>query len=386
MTIRFLISNAYAVGGTIRTTFNTASELARRHEVEIVSVQRRRDAPALPLDPAVRLRALVDMRSRDRSRWEAWALAQRSRVIHPQDVRHSRFNALTDVALLRFLLSVGDGVLVGTRPGLNVAIARFARRSVVRVGQDHMNPSSYRPQLRAAIARAYPRLDLVTALTQASAAQYAALLRGRTRVEWIPNAAPEIGAHRADMDATRVVAAGHLIRRKGFDRLLRAWAQIAREHPEWGLWIFGSGPEKPRLRSLARDLGVGGSVRLAGQTRRMGEELAASSLFVLSSRQEGFPMVLLEAMSVGLPVVAFDCPTGPREIVTEGVDGYVVPNGNEDALAAALAALMADASERRRFGAAALNKAAEFDNASIIARWESLFAELAAGKPKRRFR
>ena len=384
MTIRFLIMNAYAVGGTIRTTLNTAAELSRRHDVEIVSVYRRREAPALPLCPAVRLRTLVDLRPRERSRWETWALAQRSRLVHPQEVRYDRFSVLTDVALLRFLRSVGDGVVVGTRPGLNLAIARFARRSVVRVGQDHMNLGSYKPGLRAAIARAYRRLDMVTALTQGSVGEYAALLEGRTRVEWVPNAAPDMGGLRADTDAKRVVAAGRLARRKGFDRLLRAWARVAQGRAGWELWIFGAGPEKPRLRALARELGVDAGVRLAGQTSRMAEELAASSLFALSSRREGFPMVLLEAMGVGLPVVAFDCPTGPRDIVSDGVDGYVVPDGDVAALAAALAELMDDAGRRRRFGAAAVEKAARFERAAIAARWETLLGELAAGKPRNR--
>jgi glycosyltransferase involved in cell wall biosynthesis len=384
VTIRFLILNAYAVGGTVRTTFNTASELARRHDVEIVSVYRRREAPLLPLDPAVRLRALVDLRPGERSGWKTWAVGRRSRLIHPQEFRHSRFNALSDVALLRFLLSVGDGVLIGTRPGLNLVIARFARRSVVRVGQDHMNLGGYKPQLRAAIARTYHRLDLVTALTHGSAGEYAALLEGRTRVEWVPNAAPDMRGRRANMDSRRVVAAGRLVRRKGFDRLLQAWARVAPAHPGWALSIFGSGPEKQRLQTIARELGIDGTVHLAGQTSRMPEELAASSLFAMSSRQEGFPMVLLEAMGVGLPIVAFDCPTGPRDIVTDGIDGYVVPDGDEAAFAAALAELMEDAHHRRRFGAAALEKAARFDNAAIAARWEAVLAELAAGKPQRR--
>jgi glycosyltransferase involved in cell wall biosynthesis len=384
VTIRFLILNAYSVGGTIRTTLNTAAELSRHHDVEIVSVYRRREAPALSLRPAVHVRALVDLRPRERSRWEAWALTQRSRLIPPEEARYDRFSVLTDVALLRFLRSVGDGVLVGTRPGLNLAIARFARRSVVRVGQDHMNLGSYKPRLRAAIARAYPRLDLVTALTRESAGEYAALLEGRTRVEWVPNAAPDMGGLRADIDATRVVAAGRLVRRKGFGRLLRAWAQVAHEHSGWELWIFGAGPERRRLQALARKLGVDGSVRLAGQTSRMPEELARSSLFAMSSRREGFPMVLLEAMGVGLPVVAFDCPTGPRDIVTDGVDGYVVPNGDVAAFAAGLAELMDDADKRRRFGAAAVRKAGAFENAAIAARWETLLGELSAGKPHER--
>ena len=104
-----------------------------------------------------------------------------------------------------------------------------------------------------------------------------------------------------------------------------------------------------------------------GFTPRLNEELAQSSLYVMSSRREGFPMVLLEAMGVGLPVVSFDCPTGPRDIVREGVDGHVVPDGDKDALAAAMSELMTDEARRKAFGAAALEGAARYDIATIAA-------------------
>jgi glycosyltransferase involved in cell wall biosynthesis len=107
------------------------------------------------------------------------------------------------------------------------------------------------------------------------------------------------------------------------------------------------------------------------------EELARASVFVLSSRVEGFPMVLLEAMSVGLPVVSFDCPTGPRDVVREGVDGHVVRNGDGGALAAALSGLMADEDKRRAYGAAAAEGILRYDVNTIAARWEGLFEELA---------
>jgi glycosyltransferase involved in cell wall biosynthesis len=103
----------------------------------------------------------------------------------------------------------------------------------------------------------------------------------------------------------------------------------------------------------------------------------------MSSRKEGFPMVLLEAMSAGLPVVSFDCPTGPRDIIREGVDGYVVPDGDGDALAHALSRLMDDADMRRAFGAAAVEGAARYVLGTIAHRWEELFAEAEAGKTGR---
>jgi glycosyltransferase involved in cell wall biosynthesis len=382
--------NAFAVGGTIRTTFTTAGELAERHDVEIVSVIRRRTDPPLPLPAGIRLRALTDLRPetlervaasrRPGARCRAWAAGRPSRVMSPYDVRYRNFNLLTDANLLRYLLSVRDGVLIGTRPAINLAIARLVAPSVVRVGQDHMNLRSYHPALRRQIRDAYPRLDLVTSLTAADAEAYRKLLRGRTRVECMPNGVADLGTRRAPLDAKVVIAAGRVTRQKGFDRLLPVWARVAEQHPGWELRIFGSGSATRRLRRQIARLGIADSAHLMGFTPRLHEELAEASVYVMSSRREGFPMVLLEAMGVGLPVVSFDCPTGPRDIVREGVDGHVVPNGDRDALAAALSGLMADPGRRKAYGAAAVERVRDYDIVRIAARWESLFAEAAAAK------
>jgi glycosyltransferase involved in cell wall biosynthesis len=382
VTIRFLLMNAYAVGGTIRATFTTASELAKRHDVEVVSVYRRSDEPSLPLDPAVRLRALTDLRGGGRGlrRRDRLAKSVPSALVHRQDRRYRNFNLLTDVNLLRYLRSVHDGVLVGTRPGINLAIARFARRSVVRVGQDHMNITRYRRRLRAAMVRAYPRLDAVATLTERTAADFRKLLRGRGRVVSLPNAVPNVGAHRAALDGTVVVSAGRLTGQKAFVRLLRVWAKVAPAHPEWELRIFGEGPQREELMQRIEALGIGGSARLMGRTSRLPEELAAASVFAMTSRFEGFPMVLLEAMGTGLPAVAYDCPTGPREIITHSVDGYVVRDGDADAMSEALGELMDDPERRRAFGGAAMEKAARYTPAEISAQWDSLFAELLDAK------
>jgi glycosyltransferase involved in cell wall biosynthesis len=382
LTIRFLIMNAFAVGGTIRTTFTTAGELAKRHEVEIVSVYRKQDETALPLPPGMKLRSLTDLRRphiEASTRVRRTLAEQPSRVMSPHDVRYRTFNLLSDVNLLRFLLSVRDGVLVGTRPAINLAVAQLVAPSVVRVGQDHLNLSSYLPGLRAQIRSAYPRLDLVTALTQADADAYRKLLGGATRVECMPNGVPESSAPRAALDAKVVVAAGRVTRQKGFDRLLPVWRTVAERYPDWELRIFGSGAMTGHLRRQIRRLGIGDSARLMGFTPHLDQELAKASLYVMTSRREGFPMVLLEAMRAGLPVVSYDCPTGPRDIVREGVDGHVVPNGDRAALAAALSGLMADDARRKAYGAAAVEGAARYDIGRIVERWEQLFEELAAG-------
>ena len=389
MVIRFLIANAYSVGGTIRTTFMTAGQLARDHEVEIVSVYRFAKAPGLELDPRVRLRSLTDLRPGSLGR-RKWAAEMPSRLITRHDSRYHRFNLLTDAALLRFLRGVRGGVLIGTRPGLNLAIARHAHRSAIRIGQDHMNAEGYRRGLLEAIAADYPALDAVTALTEDTAKRYRELMGPGGRVVCIPNAAPaNAGSRRAQPGSRVIMAAGGLTRRKGFDRLLTAWALLAPDHPDWSVEIFGGGPEHEALDARVQQLGLSRSVRLRGYSRTLIDEFTRASVFAMTSRREGFPMVILEAMSVGLPVVAYDCPTGPRDIVSDGVDGYVVPDGRTRLMAEALGRLMDDDDRRRRFGDAALEKAERYQLEAIGARWEELFGELAAARrsgPRARLR
>ena len=381
MLIRFLIANAYSVGGTIRTTFMIAGRLARDHEVEIVSVYRFASEPGLELDPRVRLRTLADLRPGSIGRARKLAADRPSRLIHRDDSRYFRFNLLTDVALMRYLRGVRGGVLIGTRPGLNLAIARHAHRSAIRIGQDHMNAEGYPTGLLAAIAEHYPALDAVTALTEQTADRYRELMAPGGRVVCIPNAAPDNhGSRRARSDSRIIMAAGGMTRRKGFDRLLRAWALLAPDHPDWSVEIFGHGEQLDALDKRVQRLGLRRSVRLPGHTPNLLEELTRASVFAMTSRREGFPMVLLEAMSVGLPVVAYDCPTGPRDIVSDGVDGYVVPDGRTRLMAEALERLMDDDDRRRRFGAAALEKAERYELGALAGRWEELFGELEAAR------
>ena len=396
MIIRYLITNAFGGGGTIRTTINTANELARSHDVELVSVFRYVDEGRFPIDPAVRVRVLTDrspaalrertgrrsVRSRAAGALGSWAHEQPSRLIHSDDRRYRHHSLLTDVNLVRFLRSVRRGVLVSTRPGLNLAVARFARPSVVRIAQEHLNLAHHRrrrPALVDEVQHGYRRLDAVTTLTPGDAADYRRLLGPDTPVVAMPNAVPPT-TFRSDPASRIVVAAGRLSRQKGFDRLIRAFAGVVSKHPDWRLRIYGEGDQHTALRELIDRKHLGDHVRLMGFTTQLSRELSVGSIYAMSSRFEGFPMVLLEAMACGLPVVSYDCPSGPRQIIDHGTDGLLIANGGKDALTSGLLDLIDDEGRRAAMAAAALDKSRSYTTPALAQRWMELFTRLRDAK------
>ncbi|HEX6447693.1 MAG TPA: glycosyltransferase family 4 protein [Streptosporangiales bacterium] len=377
MLIRYLVLDDARVGGGVRAVVNQANALVGDHDVELVSVYGTARPCAFQLDPRVRRRRLVDMDRPRLRRPVSGALgAWRSRYVPPDEGRAARFSLATDVVLRRYLAGLDGGVLFTNRPALNLLSARFGSPRAVRVGQDHMNLRSYRPGVAAAIGRWYPRLDALTVLTHADAADYREALGPRLRVEVIPNMTATGAADAAPLTEHTVIAAGRLGRQKGFDLLIDAFARIVPERPDWRLQIFGGGRARGPLRERVTARGMTGHVFLMGRTQQLDEHMRKASVYALSSRYEGLPMVLLEAMACGVPVVAFDCHTGPAELVTDGVDGLLVPPGDVGALARAMDWLMGDAELRRRYGAAAIEAAQRYDTARVLPLWQRLITEL----------
>jgi glycosyltransferase involved in cell wall biosynthesis len=171
-----------------------------------------------------------------------------------------------------------------------------------------------------------------------------------------------------------VVAMGRLVRQKGFDLLIEAFARCAGQHPEWSLIILGEGEERSNLESLIVATGLQERVRLAGKVPHPSQILGQADLFVLSSRFEGFPNALMEAMACKLAVISTDCPNGPRDIVRDGVDGLLIPPNDVNALAKGMDRLMADPMERQCLGASAVEVVERFSIEKIMSMWDELVA------------
>ncbi|MDT0185397.1 stealth conserved region 3 domain-containing protein [Microbacterium sp. ARD31] len=374
----YVLFNADGMGGTARSGIAQANALAglgEGHRVRILSVTRSGASTHYPLAEGVEVTYLVDVRGGRASAVDGRhpaELAERESVIVPRSW-DATFNALTDATLRQALPALDADVLVTTTPELLAVVAQLAPADVALVHQEHRASSSRVNDLGALLEFA-PRADVVVSLTESMSRWLAGRLGGAApELLVIPNPLPAEPQPRSALDQRTFVTAGRLAPEKQFEHLVDAFWRIHEDIPGWTLRIWGDGPRADNLAAQVRKLGLEGRVELPGTTDDMTAEWSRASVAVLASRAEGYPLVLQEAMSAGVPPVSYDCPSGPREIITHDVDGLLVPPASKAALAAAMLRVATDDDLRTRLGAAALERSARWDGATLARQWVDVF-------------
>ena len=286
-------------------------------------------------------------------------------------------------ALRRLIRREQPSVVLGMMTKASVLAVLAAGRQDCRViATEHTHPPAQQlPRVWQRLRRwAYPRADAVIALTQGTARWLDQALPG-VRTQVIPNAVcwplndgEPVVAPPDCPGRKRLLAVGRLHPVKGFDTLLAAYAHLAPLFPDWDLVILGEGAQRPALQRMIDESGLTARVSMPGRVGNMRQWYESSDLYVLSSRAEGLSNTLLEAMACGLPCISFDCDTGPREIIRDGIDGVLVrPEGDAEALAAWLSQLMAHPDQRRRYASRAVDVRDRFGVARVMALWGLVF-------------
>lgn len=224
----------------------------------------------------------------------------------------------------------------------------------------------------------YPLADAVVVQSQGAMDYFSPKVQSRTRIIPNPVLSPQPSDATSNIQLPRpaLVAMGRLVQAKGFDLLLRAFAQLKDQRRDWTLVILGDGPLRAELEALRNQLGLEQRVLMPGRVSNPYDALKQSDLFVMSSRYEGFPNALCEAMACGLAVICTDCPSGPREIIRDGIDGLLVANEDVTALARAMDSLMENETERARLGERATEVTQRFALSEVMRLWEDTLAQV----------
>jgi glycosyltransferase involved in cell wall biosynthesis len=355
-----LVINSLGAGGAERVAANLTGEWCRTgHEVAVVTLASTVE-DFYALDGAIERRAL-DLAGD--SSGAAGAIVG--------NVRRVR-------ALRRTLRDLAPDVVVSFIDQMNVVVllasAGLGLPVVISERTDPRMRAIGRPW--AALRKLVYRRAAVLVVQTAPVAEWALAVIDPERIAVLPNPIADryLAAAPDASRARRIVALGRLVDLKGFDLLIDAFDRVAAGREDWTLEIAGEGPLETKLREQAARTRCAARIRFAGLVERSDEFLRSAEMFVLSSRVEGFPNALVEAMACGCAVIAADCPSGPAEIVDDAVDGVLVASGDAGALAAAMARLMDGDEDRRRLGRAAAKSAGRFQLEAIGRRWIGLLA------------
>lgn len=369
--VLFLIPSL-TMGGAERVTSHLANHLANKGYQVAISTLTDTSADFYALDPRIERFGLGVSKSSD-------------------NIGAAIVNNVNTIGAVRNCLREWQPhVAISMMSSANVYLA-FAGRGlpIQKIGSERVHPPNL-PLGRAweFLRRVmYGNLNGLVAQTE----QSASWLKANTRIKHVTvignpvvlplPSVPPIEDPAALLNSRRkyILAIGRLVDQKGFDLLIDAYARLALSSSRWDLVILGDGPMKPELEAKIHRYDLMDRVLLPGRVGNPGDWYQACDMYVMSSRFEGFPNTLAEAMSYSLPVVSFDCPTGPSDLISNGDNGLLIPNGDTEGLADAITRLTTDKSLRKKLGetAAKIRERLDIDHVSTM--WEGLFGEMANG-------
>lgn len=344
--ITFFTHNIYAMGGTVKSISQLANVLAHKgHNVKIISVFKGRNKPYFDLHPDIELESLTNYQLHPSNikdilynRLRKFTPLVKPRVLSQHEPGLYQFSSYIEHKMIRSIQSVNTDVLIGTRASFNIFIAQYAPSNVEKVGMEHMNFDAHPTAYQNQIIKNYTQLDKITTLTINDKKRYETVIK--TPVYVIPNVLNE--ARLSLQKRNLIVAAGRLEYEKGFDLLIDSINNIQNviREQQYKVVIYGEGKEKDNLQNKIDKFKMNDIMTLNPTTKTLASKLAESKYTVIPSRNEGFGMVILEAMNQGSIVLSFDGVVGPTSIIHDNQNGYLVPHGDIMALSNKLKALL----------------------------------------------
>ena len=362
--ICFIVSNYNDGGGTERVLSQVANGLAYRgYNISIVSLGRGKN-PHYFTHKKISLYEL-----------NAIAIMQESKIKY---------------LISKFVLSLKKAnkiynILLDIRPDIVIVVGigfyRYIEKARKKIGiktvaWEHFCLNAYNlPQINKSRRLAIKNADKVIVLSKGDLSAYQKKYPQSSNLKHIYNPIAFEVKPSIDINNKVVVAAGRYVYEKGFDMLIEAWGKIADSVSDWELRIFGDGIDKEKLQRQIIELNLK-NVKLCGYAKEIDEEYKKASIFCLTSRYEGWGLVLVEAQAKGLPCISFDCKNGPREIIDDKINGFLVEANNTEAFAEKLLCLIKNKELRETFSCNSQNRLHQFNTKNIIDEWDKLINEL----------
>lgn len=373
MKIVYCIPGTYRSGGMERVLANKANYLsAFGHEVYVITSDQRGQSSFFEMDPKIRHFDLdINYETNNgASFWKKLVAYPGKQRKHKERLQAKLLQIKPDIVIsmfgneASFLPKIKDG----SKKVLEIHFSKFKRLQYGRKGIWKL-ADILRTYLDERLVKKYDRFIV---LTHEDKSYWGSI----HNIEVIPNSIPHLPDSTSDLIHKQVIAIGRYTHQKGFDDLITIWSKVHDHVKDWRLVIVGDGELKDKMRLQIQSLGLSEKIQLLPPTSDIAEHYLSSSILVLTSRYEGLPMILLEGQSYGLPIVAYRCKCGPSDVISEGVDGFLINEGDKSAFSDQLISLMEDIELRQKMGKAARKSSYRYDEGTIMEQWLNLFNKL----------
>ncbi len=368
-----IIALHLGVGGVEKAVTGMANLFAERYDVRLYSVYKLPGTPAMPIDERVSVRFLLhDVPNREE--WKAAIRARDFKKFWKESMRSIRILTGKRGAVKKMIRNITEGVIITTRHEDNLPLSRYGAKNVLKIGQLHHDHRFEKKYIRA-FRRGYRNLDVLALLTPQLVEEAREIMAGRnthTELVYMPNFLEHF-PERVSLENREktLIAVGRVADVKRFDLLAEQFCHLHDRVPDWKLRLIGDGEDLGKIRQFVEAHNASSYIELPGQmsNAQVEQEMLRASLFAMSSRSEGFPFVLLEAQSCGLPIVAYDVRVGPGFLVEDEKTGYLVPEGERQRYEDRIVTLMQDAEKRMSMGLQALEHAQMFSRERVAEKW-----------------
>ena len=369
--ITFLVLHL-GYGGIETSTINTANSLCDKYDIEIMSFYNLDNNQANKLNSKIKIKYLYNGNP---NKEEFLKSLHNHKIFNTlkEGIKASKILLKKRIKVIKYIKNCKSDYIVSTRCEFSTLLSKYGNNNTVKIAQEHRYHNNDKKYINT-IKNKYNNIDYLFALTKCLYNDYKEFLKNNkhTKVELVPNMLYEIPKCNSKLDKKNIITISRLDYGKKNDDIIKSFSKI--KESNWKLYIIGDGKEFNNLKKLINDLNLKNKVILTGYKNKeeINKYMLDSSLFLMASITEGLPMVLLEAMSYGIPCIAYDVPSGVNDIIEDGRNGYIIKNRNELEYIKRIEEVINDSKLRNNLGTNAKEKSKEFSKEKIVKIWKNI--------------
>ena len=357
-------------GGIENAIVTLANLLCKKYDVEILSVYRLYNEPVFELDEKVKVNYISNIKP-NKKEMKYYLKKKNFNMFFKGLALSAKTGYVKYIKTAGYLRKLNTDVIISTRTIHNYLVSKFAPKNIKKIGWEHNHHNNNKKYINA-LVKSCKGLDYLVPVSKELEGFYHEYLGDK--VINISNCIDKVPTKLSKLESKNLIAVGRLSKEKGFDDMLKLFKKVSIKYPDWKLNIIGDGMEKNNLLDLSKELKLGDKVVFHGYQNKdyINNMLSDSSIYLMTSHTECLPLVLIEAMSYGIPCLSYTSAQGANEIIDDNVNGYLIENRNEDEMIEKISILIENEKQRKRLGKKAKVKSKEYSGEVVLEKWSKL--------------